>query len=72
MEKPIATTVAEAQALVPLEYTAFLWSAGMGWWWFGEGVTGWTLAGLALILAGLWLGTRGGGRAAAPATGAPA
>lgn len=49
---------AEAQALVPLEYSAFLWSALMGWWWFGEVVTGWTLAGLALILAGIWWGKR--------------
>lgn len=49
---------AETQALVPLEYTAFLWAAAMGWWWFGEVVTGWTLAGLVLILAGVWWGTR--------------
>lgn len=49
---------AEAQALVPLEYSAFLWSAIMGWWWFGEVVTGWTLGGLALILAAVWFGTQ--------------
>ncbi|MBC2670795.1 DMT family transporter [Novosphingobium piscinae] len=49
---------AEAQRLVPVEYTAFLWSALMGWLWFAEPVTGWTLAGLALILGGVWLGTR--------------
>lgn len=49
---------AEAQRLVPVEYTAFVWSALMGWWWFAEAVTGWTLAGLALILGGVWLGTR--------------
>ncbi|HEY6870856.1 MAG TPA: DMT family transporter [Novosphingobium sp.] len=49
---------AEAQALVPMEYSAFLWAAVMGWWWFGEMVTGWTLAGLVLILAGVWWGTR--------------
>lgn len=49
---------AEAQALLPLEYTAFLWAAAMGWWWFGEALTGGTIAGLCLILAGVWLGTR--------------
>jgi S-adenosylmethionine uptake transporter len=49
---------AEAQWLVPVEYTAFVWSALMGWLWFAEAVTGWTLAGLALILGGVWFGTR--------------
>ena len=48
----------EAQWLLPLEYTAFGWSALIGWWWFAEAVSGWTLAGLVLILAGVWLGTR--------------
>jgi len=54
---------AEAQALVPIEYTAFPWSALTGWLWFGEAVTAATLGGLALILAGVWVGARG---AAAP------
>lgn len=49
---------AEAQWLVPVEYTAFIWTAIMGWWWFAEAVTPWTLAGLGLILGGVWLGTR--------------
>ncbi|MBU3993269.1 MAG: DMT family transporter [Alphaproteobacteria bacterium] len=49
---------AEAQVLVPVEYTAFLWSALMGWLWFAETVTPATLAGVALILVGVWLGTR--------------
>lgn len=48
----------EAQWLVPVEYTAFIWTAIMGWWWFAEAVTPWTLAGLVLILGGVWLGTR--------------
>lgn len=48
----------EAQWLLPLEYTAFGWAALIGWWWFGEAVSGWTLTGLVLILAGVWLGTR--------------
>ena len=49
---------AEAQALVPLEYTAFPWSALTGWIWFAESVTLATLGGLALILAGVWIGAR--------------
>ena len=50
---------AEAQVLVLVEYTAFIWSALMGWWWFAEQVTAATLAGVALILFGVWQGTRG-------------
>lgn len=50
---------AEAQALVPLEYTAFPWSALTGWLWFAEPVTLATLAGLVLILLGVWIGARG-------------
>lgn len=63
---------AEAQRLVPVEYTAFLWSALMGWLWFAEPVTGWTLAGLALILGGVWLGTRRAAPAADAASAPPA
>lgn len=54
---------AEAQVLVPLEYTAFGWAALMGWLWFGEMVTPATLAGLGLILLGVWLGSRSGRQA---------
>ncbi|MDE2561542.1 MAG: DMT family transporter [Sphingomonadales bacterium] len=43
---------AEAQVLVPLEYTAFIWAALVGWVVFGEAVTWRTLAGVALIVAG--------------------
>ena len=49
---------AEAQALVPLEYTAFVWAALMGWLWFDEGLTPATLGGVALIVAGCWIGAR--------------
>lgn len=49
---------AEAQVLVPVEYTGFLWSALLGWWWFAETVTVATLAGAALIMVGVWYGTR--------------
>lgn len=43
---------AEAQVLVPLEYTAFIWAALAGWWMFGEPLTARTLAGVALIVGG--------------------
>ncbi|MEP7223323.1 MAG: DMT family transporter [Novosphingobium sp.] len=50
---------AEAQVLLPIEYTAFVWAALMGWWWFNEALTGPTLIGVALIVLGCWIGTRG-------------
>ncbi|WP_126173897.1 DMT family transporter [Altericroceibacterium xinjiangense] len=43
---------AEAQALVPLEYSGFLWAALFGWLLFGETVVPTTLAGAVLIVAG--------------------
>lgn len=49
---------AEAQALVPLEYTAFIWAALFGWLWFGERVTPATLGGAALIVVGCLIATR--------------
>jgi S-adenosylmethionine uptake transporter len=54
---------AEAQALVPLEYTGFVWAALAGWLWFAEPVTLATVAGTVLIVFGSWIATR---RAAAP------
>lgn len=43
---------AEAQLLVTVEYTAFLWAAALGWLWFGEVLTWQTVAGTVLIVAG--------------------
>ncbi|WP_353229421.1 DMT family transporter [Novosphingobium sp.] len=43
---------AEAQVLVPLEYTAFLWAALVGWLMFAEPVTARTMAGVVLIVTG--------------------
>lgn len=43
---------AEAQVLVPLEYTAFIWAALVGWAGFSEPLTLRTLAGVVLIVAG--------------------
>ena len=41
---------AEAQHLAPVEYTSFIWAAMLGWFIFGEEVSGFTLAGAALIV----------------------
>jgi len=49
---------AEAQALVPTEYSGFVWAAAFGWLFFSEAVTWPTLAGTALIVAGCWLAAR--------------
>jgi|EndMetStandDraft_9_1072997.scaffolds.fasta_scaffold06495_2 S-adenosylmethionine uptake transporter len=49
---------AEAQALVPLEYSGFIWAALAGWIWFGEAVTAATVAGTVLIVIGCVVGTR--------------
>jgi S-adenosylmethionine uptake transporter len=46
---------AEAQALVPIEYTAFLWAALFGWIAFGETLTAPTVGGALLIVAGCWI-----------------
>lgn len=43
---------AEAQILVSVEYTAFIWAALFGWLFFREKVTVETLAGTVLIVAG--------------------
>ena len=49
---------AEAQILVPLEYSAFLWAALLGWLVFAEPV-GWPLLiGALLIVAGCWIVAR--------------
>lgn len=51
---------AEAQVLLPIEYTGFLWAALFGWLFFDEAVDAWTLAGAALIVLGCWIGTQKG------------
>ena len=50
---------AEAQALAPIEFTAFLWAGLFGAMFFDEAVGAATLAGAALIVAGCWWATRG-------------
>lgn len=49
---------AEAQVLLPIEYTAFVWAALFGWLVFAEPVTIETLAGVALIVVGCWIAAR--------------
>lgn len=51
---------AEAQVLVPLEYTAFIWAALVGWLAFAEPLTRGTLGGVVLIVAGCVFATRRG------------
>jgi S-adenosylmethionine uptake transporter len=46
---------AEAQALVPLEYSGFLWAGLFGWLFFREPLTLPTLIGAALIVVGCWI-----------------
>ncbi|MFN5632465.1 MAG: DMT family transporter [Sphingomonadales bacterium] len=49
---------AEAQVLIPVEYTGFVWAAIFGWLFFTEPVTVWTIAGTALIVAGSLVAAR--------------
>ncbi|MDZ7894657.1 MAG: DMT family transporter [Sphingobium sp.] len=49
---------AEAQILIPVEYSAFIWSAIVGWLAFDERLEMTTLAGAALIVAGCLIATR--------------
>ncbi len=46
---------AEAQALIPLEYSGFLWAMLFGWLFFREPVSAPTLVGAALIVTGCWI-----------------
>jgi S-adenosylmethionine uptake transporter len=55
---------AEAQVLLSVEYTAFIWAALMGWLAFGEALAFATVAGTALIVGGCVLAARAGGPAA--------
>ncbi|MFB0875628.1 MULTISPECIES: DMT family transporter [unclassified Sphingobium] len=49
---------AEAQRLIPVEYSAFLWASIVGWLAFGERVTATTIAGAVLIIAGCMIAAR--------------
>ena len=49
---------AEAQYLIPTEYSAFVWAILFGWIFFDEGVVWTTLVGAGLIIAGCLLAAR--------------
>ena len=49
---------AETQVLLPLEYSAFIWAAIIGWFMFHEALTLPTVAGAMLIVIGCWIATR--------------
>jgi S-adenosylmethionine uptake transporter len=49
---------AEAQILVAVEYTAFIWAALFGWFFFDEAVTRPTILGTALIVTGCIIAAR--------------
>jgi len=49
---------AEAQVLIPVEYSAFVWAALLGWWVFGETVSALTIAGALMIVGGCLLAMR--------------
>ncbi len=46
---------AEAHVLIPVEYTAFIWAAILGWWWFEEVILWPTIAGTLLIVIGSFI-----------------
>jgi S-adenosylmethionine uptake transporter len=48
----------ETQVLLPLEYTAFVWAALLGWLMFDEALTAPSVAGAVLIVIGCWIATR--------------
>ena len=54
-----AYSQAEAQRLVSVEYTAFIWAAILGWWFFAEPVSARTLLGTGLIILGCLISARG-------------
>jgi S-adenosylmethionine uptake transporter len=49
----------DASHLSTSEYTSFVWASVLGWMFFDERVTAFTLAGAALIVVGCALATRG-------------
>lgn len=61
---------AEAQALLPVEYSGFCWAALFGWLFFGERVSVGTLAGVAMIVMGTYIAVTTGRAPARPSGGA--
>ncbi len=57
---------AEAQYLIPTEYSAFVWAILFGWVFFDEGVVWTTLIGAVLIIAGCLIAARSNAKLAEP------
>jgi S-adenosylmethionine uptake transporter len=57
---------AEAQYLIPTEYSAFVWAIVLGWVFFHEAVSWTTLAGAALIIGGCLIASRAKPKLAEP------
>jgi S-adenosylmethionine uptake transporter len=57
---------AEAQYLIPTEYSAFIWAIALGWFFFGEEAAWTTLAGACLIIAGCLIAARANPKLAEP------
>jgi S-adenosylmethionine uptake transporter len=57
---------AEAQYLIPTEYTAFVWAIALGWFFFDEAVTWPTLVGGGLIVIGCLVAARASPKLAEP------
>ncbi|MEQ1497372.1 MAG: DMT family transporter [Novosphingobium sp.] len=48
----------ETQVLLPLEYSAFIWAAIMGWLMFDEGLSLPSVTGAVLIVIGCWIAAK--------------
>lgn len=59
---------AEAKTLIPVEYTAFVWAAILGWLIFGEVVTLISVAGTSLIVMGCLMAMRESAKSPVPQT----
>ena len=57
---------AEAQYLIPTEYSAFIWAIALGWLFFDEVATWTTLTGGCLIVAGCLVAMRANPKLAEP------
>jgi len=57
---------AEAQYLIPTEYSAFIWAIVFGWLFFDEAATWTTLAGAALLVASCLIASRSNPKLAEP------
>ena len=57
---------AEAQYLIPTEYSAFVWAIALGWSFFDEAAAWTSLTGACLIVAGCLVAARANPKLAEP------